>query len=91
MRWVFFVLAVVASGVFYSIRSRNRILYGGIEIFVGLAIFLILFNIIPSPTLLSADDMPRPEWLAVPNIVGFFTGVYAIVRGLDNIITELRS
>ena len=58
---------------------------------MGLAIFLILFNIIPSPTLLSADDMPRPEWLAVPNIVGFFTGVYAIVRGLDNIITELRS
>ena len=91
MRWVEFVLAVVASGGFYWIRSRNRILYGGIEIAVGLAIFLILFKIIPSPTLLAADDTPRPEWLAVPNIVGFFTGVYAIVRGWDNIITQLRS
>ena len=91
MRWVLFVFAVVASGGFYWIRSSNRILYGAIEIAVGLTIFLILFKIVPSPTLLTADDTPRPVWLAVPNIVGFFTGVYALVRGLDNIITELRS
>jgi|HubBroStandDraft_2_1064218.scaffolds.fasta_scaffold1115321_1 uncharacterized membrane protein HdeD (DUF308 family) len=91
MRWVLFVFAVIASGVFYWLRSRNRILYGTIEITVGLVIFLILFKIIPTATLLAADDMPGLGWLVVSNTVGFFTGVYAIVRGLDNIITELRS
>ena len=52
-----------------------------IEITVGLVIFLILFKIIPTATLLAADDMPGLGWLVVSNTVGFFTGVYAIVRG----------
>jgi hypothetical protein len=38
----------------------------------------------------TADSGESP-WHTVPNIIGFFTGVYALVRGWDNIITELRS
>jgi DMSO/TMAO reductase YedYZ heme-binding membrane subunit len=90
MRWVYFVLAIVAGGLFYSLRGRNRILYGCIEILVGIIIFLILFSIIPTPDVLVADDLGT-TWPTVPNIVSLFTGIYAMVRGLDNIITELRS
>jgi hypothetical protein len=91
MRWVLFVLAVAASGGFYWIRSNKMILYGTTEIIVGLVIFLILFEIIPTPDFLVGDNLPGAEWRAFPNVVGFFSGAYAIVRGLDNIITELRS
>jgi hypothetical protein len=65
-------------------------LYGPSEIAVGLAIFLTLFNIIPTPDVLVVDKTAGPEFLMIPNIVGFFTGVYALVRGWDN-ITGLQS
>jgi uncharacterized membrane protein len=90
MRWIYLLLAIVAGGLFYSLRSRNRILYGFIEIVVGVAIFCIIFDIIPTPTLLTADS-GQSAWFTAPYIVSLLTGIYALVRGLDNIITELRS
>jgi hypothetical protein len=89
MRWVLFVLAVVASSFFYWLRSNHRSLYGLSEIVVGLFIFLLLFEIIPQPILLVKDNTAALGLMT--NVVAFFTGAYAIVRGLDNIITVLRS
>jgi hypothetical protein len=74
----------------YWLRDQHRVLYGTTEIVVGLPILLVVFDIIPTPIILTADSGESP-WHTVPNIIGFFTGVYALVRGWDNIITELRS
>jgi hypothetical protein len=87
MHWLGFVVAIVAAGVFYWL---HRIAHGATEIVVRRAILLVLFDIIPTPIILTADS-GKSAWHTVPNIIGFFTGVYALVRGWDNIITELRS
>jgi hypothetical protein len=90
MHWLGVFIGIVAAGIFYWLRNQHRVVYGATEILVGLAILLVVFDIIPTPIILTADG-DESAWHTVPNIIGFFTGVYALVRGWDNIITELRS
>jgi hypothetical protein len=89
MHWLGFLASVVVAGVFYWLRNQHRLAYGTIEIFVGLAMLLVAFNIIATPIYLTKDGTASSEWLLT--MIGVVTGVYALVRGWDDIITELRS
>jgi hypothetical protein len=59
MHWLGFVGAIVAAEVFYWLRDQHRVLYGTTEIVVGLAILLVVFDIIPTPIILTADCVFR--------------------------------
>ena len=89
MHWLGFLASIVVAGVFYWLRNQHRLAYGTIEIFVGLAMLLVAFNIIATPIYLTVDGTASSEWLLT--MIGVVTGVYALVRGWDDIITELRS
>lgn len=89
MGWLYFVLAIGAAFVFYWLRSKHRIAYGLFEIAVGIAILAVRF-VIAGPAFLLVDDSGS-EWFGrLTALISLFTGIYAIVRGLDNIVTTLR-
>ena len=89
MSYLYFALAVLAALFFYWLRSHHRMLYGASEVVVGLAILAIRF-IVPGPVLLAADDAGSLLFEPVTTIISLFTGIYAIVRGLDNILGPRR-
>jgi hypothetical protein len=89
MRWLGVLVSIVVAGIFYWLRNHHRIAYGTIEIVVGLAMLLVAFNIIATPIYLTEDGTASSDWQLT--MIGVVTGVYALVRGWDNIITELRS
>lgn len=83
-----FLAAVLAAGFFYWLRCRHRLLYGASEVAVGLAILALLFLTTPPSALLVSSSSP---WFGgLTTIIGPFTGIYAIVRGLDNIRGRVR-
>ena len=83
-----FILAVIAALFFYWLRDNHRAAYGLSEIAVGLAILAARF-ILPGPVLLAIGGGSGLNEL-LTGLVVLFTGIYAIVRGLDNIIGEVR-
>ena len=83
------VAAATLAFCLYWIRGVNRRLYGCFEIAAGL--FALYWNSDkgrgPFSTAFS-DDFPHFQWeLAILTTLG---AVYVIVRGLDNVDTELR-
>jgi TRAP-type C4-dicarboxylate transport system permease small subunit len=64
-----------AALLFFSLRGYFPKIYGGIEIAVGL---LAIFY--------TADKIPE----AVPEALPLLTGIYIIIRGLDNIAKNLK-
>lgn len=66
---------VIAALLFFAIRGYFPKIYGGIEIAVGL---LAIFY--------AADKIPE----AVPEALPLLTGIYIIIRGLDNIAKNLK-
>lgn len=89
MGLLWFVLAILGALYFYWLRENHRTAYGFSEIIVGIAILAVDFLATP-PTGLITED-PYSGWLpTATTLIGLFTGVYAIVRGLDNIIGEIR-
>lgn len=84
---VWFALAIFAAGFFYWLRCWHRKLYGVSEILVGLAILTLRF-LVAGPILLTTHDAFSPWYGTLTGLIGLFTGIYAIVRGLDNLFTE---
>jgi hypothetical protein len=89
MGFLWFILAVLAAGFFYWLRDNHRTFYGLSEILVGLAILVLRF-LVTGPILLSTDDAYSPWYGTLTSVIALFTGIYAIVRGLDNTIGEVR-
>jgi hypothetical protein len=92
MGFLWFILAVMAALFFYWLRDNYRSLYGLSEIIVGLAILAARF-LAEEPNVLGVGggSMWGQWWFGtLTSLVGLFTGIYAIVRGLDNIIGEIR-
>jgi len=88
MNWLYFVLTVAAGGFFYWLRRHCRWLYGLSEILIALVIiFLIWFPYGPRVLGLAATTFLD---IFLSKTVSIFVGVYAFVRGCDNLIGGLR-
>lgn len=89
MGYVYLALALIAAGFFSWLRTHHRILYGTSEVLVGVAILAVRF-IVTGPDFLTAEDSGSVLYDPLRTVIAVFTGIYAIVRGLDNIVTTLR-
>jgi hypothetical protein len=89
MGWLYLVLTILAGVFFYWLRGRCRWLYGLSEIFVSvIIIFLIWFPHGPRLLAIGGDSF----WdIFLSKTVSIFVGVYAFVRGCDNLVTGLRN
>jgi hypothetical protein len=92
MPYVLFVTTIVIAFIFYWLRKNHRILYGLIEILVALFFIYVTYFSPPGPTFLVwGKIVPAPLiYTLVQRSVTFFVGVYAFVRGFDNLVTGLR-
>jgi hypothetical protein len=92
MPYVLFVITVIIAFIFYWLRNNHRISYGVIEIVVALFFIYATYFAPPGPTFIVAGTVvPAPFlYTFAQRAVTFFVGVYAFVRGLDNLITGLR-
>jgi len=89
MGFVWFILAIIAALFFYWLRDNHRTWYGFSEIIVGIAILFVDFVATPPNTLITGESYST--WLpTATTLIALFTGIYAIVRGIDNIIGEIR-
>jgi hypothetical protein len=88
MAWLYMALTIAAGAFFYWLRGRCRWVYGIVEIAVALLIiFLIWFP--HGYRLLSVGG--ETFWdIFLSKTVSIFVGVYAFVRGCDNLIGGLR-
>jgi hypothetical protein len=79
-------LALLTLGVlFYRLRIRNRLWYGGFELIVALAAsYFILLNLYQHAPGLTAE-------IVVSRMIILFAAVYVIVRALTNIGETLPS
>ena len=86
MHWIGFALAILAGVILYWIRCRHRFWYGVGEILVAL-LFLFIFFFPEGPTALGLGWTGLgPVWgVNLLRMLNLFAGLYALVRGLDNI------
>lgn len=73
--WLVALIAVVVALSAYRLRETRRFGYGAVEFALGLIFALVAF--VPSPP------------LDLKSAASFFTAVYLMVRGLDNVRTGL--
>jgi hypothetical protein len=87
--WIYCVATVLVGVGFYWLRERRRLLYGGFEILAALLlIYSAFFPHGPNALLVTGPTL----WdTLLTRTVNIFAGVYALVRGLDNIITARRA
>jgi hypothetical protein len=86
--WVYFVLTVLFGLFLYWLRCRHRVLYGATEIVVALLLIYTFF--FPE----HRGVLQMMEWVGslgpvwgelLSRSVTLFGGLYALVRGLDNV------
>jgi hypothetical protein len=87
MEWLYIALTIAAAIFFYWLRCRWLGWYGVSEIVVALLLIYLAF-------------FPHTNYMLVKNSgvwdrlltepVKIFAGIYAFVRGCDNIVTGLR-
>jgi hypothetical protein len=84
---IYFGLTVLAAMFFYWLRSWHRVLYGLSEL--GVALLLMYLAYFPHTNYLLLEG--GGVWdLILTKPVQIFAGIYAFVRGMDNIVTGLR-
>ena len=84
MRWVGFALAIPFGLFLYWCRCRRRVWYGVGQIIVALALIALAF--FPNWPNLLWSGWAGPAWgEQLPRLVALIGGLYALVRGLDNI------
>jgi hypothetical protein len=84
LSWVYFFAAIVFGVFLYWLRCRHRVLYGVAEILVALGLIYLFF--FPQVFFLTGGGggLGSPgQYLS--RTVALFGGLYALVRGLDNI------
>jgi hypothetical protein len=88
MNWVWFVAAILFGVFLYWLRCRHLVLYGVAEIVVALALIYVFFFPERHGFPLMNEWMGNlPPVLGEPlsRAVNLFGGLYALVRGLDNV------
>jgi hypothetical protein len=88
MGWVYFVVTILFGLFLYWLRRRHRILYGVAEIVVALLLLHIFFFPEASGALATGNWIGPlgPLWgELLSRAVTLFGGLYALVRGFDNI------
>ena len=85
MNVVWFFLTVIVGVAFFLLRRQIRWLYGVIEIIV--ALLVIFFSFFPVANTLTDEGSYGfgSSIYLTSAIVGRLTGVYILVRGLDNV------
>ena len=84
MRSVGFALAIALGLFLYWCRCRRRVWYGVGQIIAALA--LVCLGCFPEWPKLLWSGWAGPAWGdQLPRVVTLIGGVYALVRGLDNI------
>jgi hypothetical protein len=86
--WVYFVLTVLFGLFLYWLRCHHRVLYGAAEIVVALLLIYIFF--FPEHRgvlqMIEWGGPLGPVWgELLSRAVTLFGGLYALVRGLDNV------
>jgi hypothetical protein len=83
-----FVIAIVGLAA-YRLRRSRRFCYGLIEITV--ALIVIFLTVFPQTSYLLLEGDQGQSWLGwlLCKSVGALTGIYVLVRGLDNMDHDL--
>jgi uncharacterized membrane protein len=83
-----FVIAIAGLAA-YRLRRSRRFCYGLIEIVVSLAV--IFLTVFPQTSYLALEGDQGQSWLGwlLYKSVGALTGIYVLVRGLDNMGHDL--
>jgi hypothetical protein len=85
---VFKILAGVVGGfALYLLRCRKQLLYGIVELVFSVIILTLTF--IPQLSYLTADSSFLGSYLV--RGIGLLTGLYTLVRGMDNIDKSLTA
>ena len=85
MHWVGFALAILAGVILYWCWRRHRLLYGVGEILVAL-LLLYIFFFPEAPAVFGVGSWTGSQWgVNLLRMLNLFAGLYALVRGLDNI------
>ncbi|MEX3937394.1 hypothetical protein AB4Y32_37650 [Paraburkholderia phymatum] len=77
-------ILAVAGVALYAIRSRFRLFYGLVETWIGIYVTWLAIPHVDAGRALSAVGGPGLDWVKV------VTGLYVIVRGLDNIGKQIK-
>jgi hypothetical protein len=87
MEWLYVVLTVAVATFFYWLRCRSLPWYGFSELVVALLLIYLAFFPHTNNLLLNRSTV----WDTIlTEPVKIFAGIYAFVRGCDNIVTGLR-
>jgi hypothetical protein len=88
MHWIGLALAILAGVILYWFRCRHRFWYGVGEILVAL-LLLYIFFFPEGPNVLGVGGWTGslgPVWgVNLLRLLNLFAGLYALVRGLNNI------
>jgi hypothetical protein len=85
MHWVGFALAILAGVIIYWCRRRHRLWYGVGEILVAL-LLLYIFFFPEAPAVFGVGSWTGSQWgVNLLRMLNLFAGLYALVRGLDDI------
>jgi ABC-type transport system involved in cytochrome c biogenesis permease subunit len=88
MAWLYIVLTIAAALFFYWLRCRWLAWYAFSEIMVALLLIYLAFFPHTNYLLINGGGF----WDTVlTEPVKIFAGIYAFVRGCDNIVTGLRN
>ncbi len=81
---VIWICVAISAGLsFYTLRCRNPLIYGLVELVVALAVIFLTFY--PQTTYLVLEGKPSLLGWLLSKGVGTSAGIYVMVRGLDNI------
>lgn len=85
---VYFCGTILLARFTYWLRVRHRAIYGIGEIAIALVIIYQATSV-GSPGFLLDEDADMSFFL-LGKIIAFFAGIYAFVRGIDNIVVGVR-
>jgi len=84
MRWVEFALAILFGLFLYWCRCRRRVWYSAVQLIAALALICLAF--FPNWPNLLWSGWTGPDWGEhLPRMITLIGGLYALVRGLDNV------
>ena len=87
MTVIWFLLSIVGGFALYWVRNHSRLSYGAIQIAAAVLLLYLFFF----PKVFSIGVGGEGFWGDfLTNAVTWFAGLYAMVQGLENVVTALR-
>jgi hypothetical protein len=84
---IYIVLTVLAGAMFYGLRCRSRFWYGVLEVVTSIVVIFVSW--VPQKSYLLAHQGTGFLNSEIGTIIGIVGGIYILVRGLDNIGSDL--